>query len=187
MGTGEEVLHLFAETTSHATLENGLLVAWSAKCHDPQRDISPDTALSRCYPWPFGNLNPSLSQRKHELVYGEDKTFPYAVTTSISLHWMHARFFECVCEVWFSYHEHLVNQVYFHVFTLRICDHSEDLSLTSLKEMFDFVPVLQEIYANNFQYGYRELISWTLMKVMGKKFQSLLGKCYWFMLCNKTK
>jgi len=29
--------------------------------------------------------------------------------------------------------------------------------------MSDFVPALQEVYATNFQYGYRELSSWTLV------------------------
>lgn len=68
MGAGEEVLHLCAEPTSHATLENGLLVAWSEKCQDPQGDISPYTPCQGVLLVHLAILHPCLSQRKHGLV-----------------------------------------------------------------------------------------------------------------------
>lgn len=67
----------------------------------------------------------SLSQRNHSLQYRSllymviRKPFHYAVTTSVSLYCMLCQFFECMCEVWFNYHRHLVNEIYFHLVTLQ--------------------------------------------------------------------
>lgn len=81
------------------------------------------------------------------------------MTTSVSLSRMLCQIFECMCEVWLNYRKHFVNQIYFHIVKLRINGQSEDQALTSLAEMPEFDPVLQDICGTDFQYGYRELSS----------------------------